>query len=353
MTEAEKAVKVAEAEAEKKRRYDEAVDVFLRKQKELGGRMPEERDFKKDSMVNLRQLIKDLGKEGYAAAVIEVLRVRRERNGEEREIVGPSSQQMQRLKLVDPEKYAQQIARRERRRARERKNATRIIEEREQGRAKPAENSLEQEAMVMTKEEMATEVVQEEKVVQENVGVSVEIAQEEKAVQENAKTSAEPTERKKGSRRGKQYTYAEIWEYAKKFDLAHLSDGEIRRMRNQIGGPSSATISRALGLKQYWAAQLNCETAEEAQSLLAEFLARDEKLGESPQGPSHRSSYEPEDALIKPIKIVTLEDINELLKPGGAIDRMYQISDDFIANLRGIVYVGDIPVEIRIKAEKI
>ena len=296
MTDDEKRERTELAEAEKRKRYVEAVEVFLKKKAELG-RMPLERDFKKDPTVNLGQLISDLEVKSFSEAVIKVNREIRVREG-----------RPERIKFLERESQAAVKMKRE-------KLKERAIADRELERA-------------MRDEELKVVA----KMVQENLA---------------EKEETNMSDEKIGKQRGEVYTYAEVWQYAKEHDLANMTNREIAERRKEIGGgPVMQTLSRLLGKKTFWEQELAAETPEEGEEILRQLKADEGEVVD----------YEVEEAeevaASQELKILALEDLTTMLKGGGMIDVLAQTCESFKAAWNVVVYVGETPVEITIRAEK-
>ena len=259
MTPEEKAKRKAAAEAEMKQRYDDAVDIVLAKRRELG-RMPTERDFKKDSTVNLEQLIKDLGCESFSGVVIKVLHEQRQKEGQPDEIVSPKGRELQKLKIIDPEKYDREMARKAEKKkefkAKGRRIAYHSTEEREAKRQKAKEEREEFRRRMIGSLELPKTTKKKETEVKK---MEQSIAQEAKAKEVAQKEAQEITQEeilKKPARGGrKRWTDKEIAsvikeimeEYHRCPTDAELITGEIDGEPIKSKTPSPMTVRRALG----------------------------------------------------------------------------------------------------------
>ena len=270
---------------EKRRRYAEAVEVFLRKKAELGGRMPLERDFEGDAAVNVKQLIIDLEAKSFAEAAIKVVQEVRRREGR-------------------PDRLY---------------------------------------------------IKRNEKEIQEELEIVAEMVKEDLAEKEVTKMA----EKKMTWNRKWRYTYGEIWTFAKEYNLAERSDIDIRSVIEENRGPILPTIHRFLGKKCWWARQLAAETPEEGQEILKQLEEKDAreetlftKATKEVNSPVIDDRAETDIGVLPGLKILTIEDLNTMLKEGGVIDILFQTSERFSVTWDAAIYVGDNPIEITIRARK-
>ena len=147
----------------------------------------------------------------------------------------------------------------------------------------------------------------------------------------------------------KYYTYEMIWSWVKEYNLVNLTNPEIISTLTSNNGPNLRTIQRHMGSKRFWAKQVDCETAEEAQRALAEIRA-----SQSSKKTRNRvtKDYAPQ-ANSASGPILTLDEINTILKPGGTIDSLNQTCAQFTADWDAIIHVGEIPVKIALSAVKL
>lgn len=276
MTPEEKAVREAMAQAEKKQRYNDAVDIVLAKQLELG-HMPTEKDFKKDITVNFEQLIKDLGCKSFAEAVIKVLREQRKRQGQPANIIPRRKADLQKLKILDPEEYEKEMIRRETRKRRSSDDGScmksRDEEERE-AKKKKAQEKKEQIRQMLTEgsillqltkkqkmevKEMEQKVLQKEEIKEiEQKGTQeseMKEVEQKEPQRETKETKQDGAQKKYKRREYRRWTDIEIAivvegiveEYGRYPTDAELSCGEINNKPIKGGTPSPMTVRRALG----------------------------------------------------------------------------------------------------------
>lgn len=183
----------------------------------------------------------------------------------------------------------------------------------------------------------------------------------------------EPKEVTNMARGGKPaiYTYADVWAYVKKYDLAHKTHEEQQKIRKKVPtAPSQSTIQRLMGPKFYWAAQVACATAEEAQELLKrQYLNKRVKkeMGITEQPTAVKAEAAPEPAEVEPKTseleaskpgapeptqeanpgAITATELVNMLESSGFIDQIVKASQDFSATWE--VLIGGTVFSLSIK----
>ena len=178
--------------------YEEAIEKIL-KMKEEHGRMPTEKDYKKDNTVNFNGLLKAMEAKSYSELNIKVLRELRKREGQPERILPPNRKELEVLKLTEPEKYQEyEEARRERKR---RYQANALVETQKQQslenfRKPPAIQEVEE-----TLKETRKIKLQEEANVRQETAKDVELQEEVDTAQKEVKKMTEQRTHKSWSRK--------------------------------------------------------------------------------------------------------------------------------------------------------